>query len=52
MSKKHSWKAIDNVILKDGLLTVDFKNNKLFQRDIDNELHEEKFNNWCKLHLS
>lgn len=48
--KKYSWKEIDNVILKDGLLTVDFRNNKLFQREIDsgeNEATEHEFNLWA-----
>lgn len=49
--KKYSWQEIDNVILKDGILTIDFKNNKLFQKEIDsgeNEAEEEEFNNWVR----
>ena len=52
--KKYDWKEIDNVILKDGLLTVDFKNNRLFQKEIDsgeNEASEQEFNNWCLVQL-
>lgn len=48
--KKYSWDEIDQVILKDGLLTIDFRNNKLFQKEIDsgeNEAGEEEFNEWC-----
>lgn len=47
--KKYSWQEIDNVILKDGLLTIDLKNNKLFQKEIDsgeNEADEQEFNEW------
>jgi hypothetical protein len=47
--KKYSWSEIDNVVLKDGLLTIDFKNNKLFQKEIDsgeNEASEMEFNLW------
>lgn len=48
--KKYSWNEIDQVILKDGLLTIDFRNNKLFQKEIDsgeNEASEQEFNEWC-----
>jgi hypothetical protein len=50
IKKKYDWSAIDNVILKDELLTIDFKNNTLFQKEIDsgdNEATEEEFNGWC-----
>ena len=30
-SKKFGWSDIENVVLKDGVLTIDLKNNKLFQ---------------------
>lgn len=49
--KKYQWSEIDNVVLKDGLLTVDFKNNKLFQKEIDtgeNEASEQEFNEWIR----
>lgn len=49
--KKYNWSEIDNVILKDGLLTIDFKNNKLFQKEIDtgeNEAGEAEFNEWVR----
>ena len=55
LRKKYRWSEIDNVILKDGLLTVDFRNNKLFQREIDsgeNEASELEFNTWCMERLS
>ena len=54
IKKKYSWQAIDNVILKDGLLKVDFKNNKIFQKEIDsgeNEASEQEFNSWCREQL-
>jgi hypothetical protein len=50
LKKKFGWKDIDNVVLKDGLLTIDFVNNKLFQREIDsgeNEATEQEFNEWA-----
>lgn len=52
--KKYPWSAIDNVILKDGILTVDFKDNKIFQKEIDsgeNEASEQEFNGWVKQFL-
>lgn len=53
--KKYRWSDIENVILKDGLLTIDFKNNKLFQKEIDsgdNEASEPEFNEWVKKVIS
>jgi hypothetical protein len=55
LKKKYSWQEIDNVILKDGLLTIDFKNNKLFQKEIDsgeNEASEQEFNEWVRGQLA
>jgi len=52
--KRYTWSEIANVLLKDGLLTVDFMNNKLFQKLVDdgeNEASEEEFNEWCSGHL-
>jgi len=49
--RKHSWSEIQNVVLKDGLLTVDFKNNKLMQRDIEEKINEAEFNSWVRKYL-
>ncbi len=49
--KRYRWSEIENVVLKDGLLTIDFKNNKLFQKEIDtgeNEAGEGEFNGWVR----
>lgn len=49
--KKIRWNEIDNVVLRDGWLTIDFKNNKLFQKEIDtgeSEASDEEFNEWVK----
>ena len=54
IKKRFSWRDINNVILKDGLLTVDFRSNRIFQKEIDSgeqEATEEEFNNWCRKHL-
>ncbi len=47
--KRINWSEIDNVVLKDGWLTIDFKNNKLLQKEIDSgesEAGDEEFNEW------
>jgi len=47
------WTALNQVILKDGLLTIDFKNDQLIQRETDDEededydATEEEFNEYC-----
>lgn len=49
--RRHHWNDLNNVVLKDGLITLDFKNNDLFQKEIDEEvssLLESEFNNFCK----
>jgi hypothetical protein len=53
--KEVEWAELSNLILKDGLLTIDFKNNKLFQQMIENsneEVDEKKFNDFCKSNLT
>ena len=50
-SKKYCWQQMDNVILKDGLLTVDFKNNHLLQVEAIQDgdaFSETQFNDFCK----
>jgi hypothetical protein len=49
--KKITWNQIDNVVLRDGWLTIDFKNNRLLQKEIDtgeSEASDEEFNEWVK----
>jgi hypothetical protein len=46
--KIFNWADINNVILKDGLLTIDFKNNKLIQQLLEEDkTDEESFNIFC-----
>jgi membrane-bound ClpP family serine protease len=48
--KTIEWSELTNVILKDGFLTIDFKNNKLLQAEIDGEsgeIDETLFNRFC-----
>ena len=50
--KRYKWADLSNVILKDNILTVDFKNNKLLQREIITPVNEEKFNVFAKEQLN
>lgn len=46
----HTWVEFNNIILKDDLLTLDFKDNKLWQLTImegGNEVDEGSFNTFC-----
>jgi hypothetical protein len=47
------WNELNNVILKDGLLTIDFKNNKIIQQLIkhSNATNEKEFNEFCRQQL-
>ena len=48
------WKELSNLILKDGLLTIDFKNNKIIQQyveEISLAIDEKEFNEFCRLQL-
>lgn len=47
--KEYEWNEISNVILKDNMLTLDFKNNKIFQAEIDpsQNIDEQNFNLSC-----
>jgi hypothetical protein len=55
--KKYEWTEIDNIVLNGGILTIDFKNNKLLQLETDDEeddeydVEDEEFNNYCRKHL-
>lgn len=53
--KEYEWKEISNLLLKEGILTVDYKNNKLFQQEIESEVSlslEKEFNQYCSEHLA
>ncbi len=52
--KELEWHAIRNVIIKDNILTIDFKSNKLLQKEIQDFVSrdvETEFNFYCKAHL-
>ncbi len=52
--RKFHWTDFNNVVLKDDLLTLDFKNNKLLQRetiDEEGDADEDEFNQYCTVQL-
>ena len=52
--RKYLWNEVSNVVLKEGILTIDLKNNKLIQKEIDadiSEADEQDFNDFCKHQL-
>ena len=48
--KSFQWTDFNQVLLKDGILTMDFKNNKLIQEEVletNNDFNEKQFNDFC-----
>ncbi len=53
-AQNYTWHDFQNVVLKDGLLTLDFNNNKLLQVHILSEIsapQEAEFNDFCQTNL-
>jgi Ca2+/Na+ antiporter len=50
--KIYSWDMLDNVMLRDDILTIDLKNNKLIQLEVENKTDETQFNKFTKQQLS
>lgn len=49
------WSQLSNVIIKDGLVTIDAKNNKIWQKEATEDLSaddEKVINGYCSAHLS
>lgn len=54
--QRFDWSAFNNIVLKDGLLTVDFKNNRLMQKEVaddedEDDVEEEEFNQYCRAQI-
>ena len=52
--KSYNWNEFSNVILKDELLTLDFKNNRLIQLAVEvniTPVNEIEFNEFCHILL-
>jgi hypothetical protein len=53
--KNFAWTELNNIILKDGLLTIDLKNNRFIQQLIDEtktSINETEFNDFCSEQLN
>ncbi len=53
--KKYNWSSLSNAVLKDGLITIDYRNNKLFQKQVEDDVEpgiEKEFNQFCQQQLS
>ena len=53
--KKYSWEEISNVVLRFGMLTIDFKNNKIIQGEVNDDVSmqlENEFNEYCKAQIA
>ena len=52
-SNSYVWGNFTNIVLKDSLLTIDFKNNQLLQLTVEenNTADEKQFNQFCAVHL-
>jgi hypothetical protein len=54
--KKYKWSDFNNIVLKDGYLTLDFRNNKLIQQEVledeDDDGDEDEFNEFCQKMLT
>jgi hypothetical protein len=54
--KRFDWWAFNNIILRDGLLTLDFKNNRILQKEVvddaEEDADEDEFNAYCRERLA
>ncbi len=52
--RKFKWQNLSNVIIKDNLLTIDRKNNRIIQKETESDIPsqlQEEFNKYCKHRL-
>lgn len=51
-----NWNTLQNVVIKDDLLTIDYRSNKIFQAEINTSLsnigNEADFNEFCRLQIN
>jgi hypothetical protein len=55
--RRYRWSQFNNVVLKDGIITLDFANNRILQREIEDDedeedADEEEFNEYCRQRLA
>ncbi len=52
--KNYTWQQVKNAMLKDNILTLDFTNNKIIQKETESDVSpetEREFNEFCSLQL-
>lgn len=52
--KVYNWNEFSNILIKDGVITIDFKNNRLFQKDLQEPVYaslEKEFNAYAQEQL-
>ncbi len=52
--KRYGWTAVNNIVLKDGILTIDFTTNKFIQKELESfpsVKDEQEFNTFCRQRL-
>lgn len=54
LKSQTKWEDLNNAILKDGILTLDYKNNKVLQNEIEEDdlTNEKEFNDFCRQQLN
>ena len=54
ITKHVQWNEIQNMLLKDDIITIDQKNNKLFQKETESTVADDvikEFNDFCNRHV-
>lgn len=54
ITKSIPWQKLQNVVLKDDIITIDQKNNKLIQKETDATVADDmvtEFNDYCSRHI-
>ena len=52
--KVYNWNEFSNILIKDGVITIEFKNNRLFQKDLQEPVYaslEKEFNAYAQEQL-
>lgn len=51
IKKRYNWSEFSNIVLKDGIITLDFANNKVMQKEVEedeeDDAEEDEFNDFC-----
>jgi hypothetical protein len=54
-AKEYLWPEVRNMIIKDGIVTIDLPRNKFIQQELENEIPvalEKEVNDFCRRHLN